>query len=104
MQTMFKAYAKVKKLVSPRNARSVSMTLVTVPTVNRELGATHRLWVDKHLKIDEPVGNLYMSIDSRPIKDVNAYPSKTMRANEIANKTAITSMVAAVVILISIYC
>jgi hypothetical protein len=31
---------KPRKLVSQRNARSVSMTLVAVLTVNRKLGAT----------------------------------------------------------------
>ncbi len=36
---------KSRKLVSPRNAGSMSKTLVAVPTVNRELGATTRILV-----------------------------------------------------------
>jgi hypothetical protein len=39
MQSMFKAYVKSqKKPVSLRNVRNVTMTPVTVPTVNRKLG------------------------------------------------------------------
>ncbi len=43
MQSMFKAYVKSqKKPVSLRKVRNVTMTPVTVPTVNRELGTATR--------------------------------------------------------------
>jgi hypothetical protein len=39
-QSMFKAYAKIlKKPLSLRSARSAIITPVTVPTVNKKLGA-----------------------------------------------------------------
>jgi hypothetical protein len=45
MQTMIEAYAKAKKASKSKKTRSMSMTLVAVPTVNRELGATTRVFV-----------------------------------------------------------
>jgi hypothetical protein len=45
MQTMFKAYVKAQKAGSLRSTRSVIMTLVTVPTVNRELGTATQVLV-----------------------------------------------------------
>jgi hypothetical protein len=45
-----------------------------------------------------------MSTDSCPIEVFDTAPSKTMRADEIANKTAKTSKVTAVVVVMSIYC
>jgi hypothetical protein len=43
MQSMFEAYVKSqKKPVSLRNIRNVTMTPVTVPTVNRKLGTATR--------------------------------------------------------------
>ncbi len=43
MQSMFEAYVKSqKKPVSLRNVRNVTMTPVTVPTVNRKLGTATR--------------------------------------------------------------
>ncbi len=43
MQTMFEAYEKSqKKAGKSRNIRNMTMTPVTVPTVNRELGTGTR--------------------------------------------------------------
>ncbi len=43
MQSMFETYARSqKKLVSLRSIRNATMTPVTVPTVNRELGTATR--------------------------------------------------------------
>jgi hypothetical protein len=43
MQSMFEAYAKnQKKPVSLRSVKNMTMTPVTVPTVNRELGMATR--------------------------------------------------------------
>jgi hypothetical protein len=39
MQTMSEAYLKAKKAGKSEKCKSVTMTLVTVPTVNRKLGA-----------------------------------------------------------------
>ncbi len=45
--------------------------------------------VDKHLKIDEPVGTIYLSYKLHPIKVVDtAALSETTKADEIASKTA----------------
>ena len=33
--------------------------------------------VDKHLKIDEPLGTIYLSHKPHPIKEVNTAPSET---------------------------
>jgi hypothetical protein len=45
MQTMFKAYAKAKKAGKSKKCKNVTMTPVTVPTVNRKLGAMTRALV-----------------------------------------------------------
>jgi hypothetical protein len=58
--------------------------------------------VDKHLKIDEPLGTIYLSHKPRPIKVVDTVPSETARANEIVIETAKTGKVTAVVAVMSI--
>ncbi len=60
--------------------------------------------VDKRLKIDKSVGSTYMSIDSCPIKVIDTAPGIPMKADEIANKSAQTSKMTAVVMVMSIYC
>jgi hypothetical protein len=45
MQTRLEAYAKAKRASKSKNARSVSMTLVAVLTVNRELGTITQILV-----------------------------------------------------------
>jgi hypothetical protein len=62
-----------------------------------------RLDVDKHLKIDEPLGTIYSSHKPCLIKVVNTALSETTKDDEIANKTAKTGKVTAVVVVISIF-
>jgi hypothetical protein len=45
-----------------------------------------------------------MPTDSRPVKVMNTAPSKTLRANEIARKTAKTGKVTMVAAVMSIHC
>jgi hypothetical protein len=52
--------------------------------------------VDKCLKIDKPLGTIYMSTEPHPIKVANTAPNNNMRANEIAIETAKTGKVSAV--------
>ncbi len=93
MQTIFKAYAKSrKKSVSLRSARSATMIPVT-----RDTG----LSVDKCLKLDKPLGTIYLSTGPRPIKVANTAPSETTRADEIAIETAKTGKVTAVAAVMS---
>jgi hypothetical protein len=58
--------------------------------------------VDKCLKLDKPLGTIYLSTEPHPIKVINTTPSETTRANDIAIETAKTSKVTAVVIVMSI--
>jgi hypothetical protein len=53
--------------------------------------------VDKHLKIDKPLDTVYSSTEPRLIKVATSAPSETMRADEIAIKSAKTGKVTAVV-------
>ncbi len=59
--------------------------------------------VDKHLKIDKPLGPIYSSHKPHPIKVVNTALSETTKADEIASKTAKTRKVTAVVAVMSIF-
>jgi hypothetical protein len=43
--------------------------------------------VDKHLKLDEPLGTIYLSHKPRPIKVVDTAPSKIMKADESRAKS-----------------
>jgi hypothetical protein len=58
--------------------------------------------VDRRLKIDEPLGTIYLSHKPHPIKVVNTALSETTKAGQIAIKTAKTSKVTAVVVVMSI--
>jgi hypothetical protein len=58
---------------------------------------------DKCLKIDLPLGTVYMSTEACPISVVDTAPSKNMRADEIAIETAKTGKVTAVVAAMSIF-
>jgi hypothetical protein len=60
--------------------------------------------VEKHLKIDEPLGTIYSSHKPCPIKVANTALSETTKADEIAIKTAKTDKVTAVVAVMSIFC
>jgi hypothetical protein len=60
--------------------------------------------VDKRPKIDEPLGTIYnLSHKPHPIKLINTALSETMKADEIANGTAKTGKVTAVVAVMSIF-
>jgi hypothetical protein len=61
------------------------------------------LYVDKCLKIDKPLKPIYLSHKPRPIKVVDTALSETMKADEIASKTAKTGKVTAVVAVMSIF-
>jgi hypothetical protein len=60
--------------------------------------------VDKHLKIDEPLGTIYLSTEPHLIKVAATAPIDNMRTNEIAIETARTGKVTAVVTVMSIFC
>jgi hypothetical protein len=59
--------------------------------------------VDKHLKIDEPLGTIYSSLKPHPIKVTNTALSETTKADEIAIETAKTGKVTAVVAVMSVF-
>jgi hypothetical protein len=59
--------------------------------------------VDNHLKIDEHLGTIYSSHKPCPIKVINTAFSETMKADEIASKTAKTGKVTTVVAIMSIF-
>jgi hypothetical protein len=59
--------------------------------------------VDKHIKIDKPLGTIYLSHTPCLIKVANTASSETTRANEILVKTAKTGKVTAVVVIMSIF-
>jgi hypothetical protein len=107
MQSMFKAYVIQcrRKPVSLRSVRNVTMTPVTVPTVNRnlELGTANTGFsVHRRLKIDKPLGTIYLSCKPHPIKIANTALIETTKADEIAIKTPKTGKVTAVVTVMSI--
>ncbi len=62
-----------------------------------------RLSVNKRLKIDKPLGTIYLSHKPRPIKVADTAPSKTTKANQIVIETAKTGKVTAVVAVMSIF-
>jgi hypothetical protein len=75
------------------------MTPVTVLTVNRKTGyGDMGFSVDNRLKLDKPLGTIYLSTEPRPIKVANTAPSETMKADEIRIETAKTGKVTAVVV------
>jgi hypothetical protein len=59
--------------------------------------------VDKRLKLDKPLGTIYLSTEPHPNKVANTAPSETTRADEIAIETAKTGKVTAVVAVMSIF-
>jgi hypothetical protein len=59
--------------------------------------------VDKHLKIEGPLGTIYLPHKPRPIKVANAALSETTKADEIAIETAKTGKVTAVVAVMNIF-
>jgi hypothetical protein len=61
------------------------------------------LYVDKRLKTDKPLEPIYLSHKPCPIKVIDTAPSKTMKADEIASKTAKTGKVTVLVAVMSIF-
>jgi hypothetical protein len=59
--------------------------------------------VDKLLKIDEPLGTIYLSHEPHPIKDADKALSETTKADEIVIETAKTGKVTAVVAAMNIF-
>ncbi len=90
MQTMFEAYAKASnkagksKKRKKRNYDSSDSSDSEWETGYGDTGFN----VDKHLKIEEPLGTVYQSTELCPIKVTHTAPSDNMRADEIAIETA----------------
>jgi hypothetical protein len=59
--------------------------------------------VDKHLKLDKPLGTIYLSTEPCPIEAVDTTPSETTRANEFVIETAKTGKMTAVVTVMSMF-
>ncbi len=59
--------------------------------------------MDKCLKIDKPIGTIYLSTEPCPIKVANTAPSETTRADEIGIEAAKTGKVTTVVAAMSIF-
>jgi hypothetical protein len=59
--------------------------------------------VDKHLKIDEPLGTIYLSHKPRLVKVVDTALSETSKADEITIETAKSKKVTAVVAVMSFF-
>ncbi len=59
--------------------------------------------VDKHLKIDKPLEPIYSSHMPHLIKVIDTALSETMKADEVANKTAKIGKVTVVVAVMSIF-
>jgi hypothetical protein len=71
--------------------------LAAIPTANRKLGVVTRDYmVNKHLKLDKPLGFNLMSTEPRPIK-VTRTAAKTIRGEEKAIENAKIGKVSAVV-------
>ncbi len=99
MQFMFKAYGKSqKKAGNSKKCKKRDYDSSDSSDSEQETGyGDMGIDVDKHLKIDQPLGTIYSSNKPRPIKVANTALSKTINANEIAIKTAKTGKVTAVV-------
>ncbi len=59
--------------------------------------------VDKRLKIDKPLGTVYLSTETCPIKVAGTAPSDSRRADKIAIETAKTGKVTVVVAVMSTF-
>ncbi len=100
MQSMFEAYVKSQKKASKSKKRKKRD--YDFSDSSDRYGNTG-LDVDKHLKIDEPLGTIYSSHKPHPIKVADTALSQTMKADEIASKTTKTGKVTAVVAVMSIF-
>ncbi len=90
MQSMFQAYVKGQKKAgqSKKHKKRDYDSSDSSDTVQETGYGDTKLDVDKHLKIDKPLGTIYLSHKPRPIKAVDTALSETMKADEIASKTA----------------
>jgi hypothetical protein len=105
MQFMFEAYVKSqKKAGKSKKHKKHDYDSSDSSDSEWETGyGNMELDVDKRLKIDEPLGTIYLSHKPRPIKVVNTALIETTKADEIASETAKTGKVTAVVAVMSIF-
>ncbi len=106
MQHMFEAYVRAnKKAGKSKKGKKCNDDYSDSSDSEQETGyGDTGFSVVKHLKIDEPLGTIYMSTEPCPIKDAATALSDNMRADEIAIETPKTGRVTAVVVVMSIYC
>jgi hypothetical protein len=105
MQSMFKAYVKSQKKADKSKKRK-KRYYDSSDSSDSEWGTRYDdtgFSVDKHLKLDKPLGTIYLSHKPRPIKVASTALSETTKADEIAIKTAKTGKVTAVVAVMSIF-
>ncbi len=90
MQSMFEAYVKIQKKASKSKKRKkCDYDSSDSSNSEQETGyGNTELDVDKRLKINKPLGTIYLSHKPRLIKVVDTAPNETMKADEIASKTA----------------
>ncbi len=90
MQSMFEAYAKIQKKASKsKKHKKRDYDSSDSSDIEQETGYSNTgLDVDKRLKIDEPVGTIYLSHKPRQIKVVDTALSETTKADQIAIQTA----------------
>ncbi len=105
MQSMFEAYAKSqKKAGKSKKHKKHNYDSSDCLDSEQETGyGDTGFSVDKHLKLDKPLGTIYLSTKPHPIKVANTASSETTRADEVAIITAKTGKVTAVVAVISIF-
>jgi hypothetical protein len=105
MQSMFEAYVKSqKKAGKSKKLKKRDYDSCDSSDSEKEIGYGNTgLDVDKHLKIDKPLGTIYLSHKPHPIKVINTALSETTMADEIASETAKTGKVTAVVVIMSIF-
>ncbi len=105
MQSMFKAYAKSqKKAGKSKKRKKCRYDSSDSSNSEQETGyGNPGFSVDKRLKLDKPLGTIYLSTEPHPIKVANTAPIETMRADEVAIKTVKTGKVTAVVTVMSIF-
>ena len=90
MQSMFEAYVKTQKNAGKsKKCKKCDYDSSDSSDSEQETGYGNTGFsVDKCLKIDEPLETVYLSHKPRPIKVDNTAHSETMKADEIAIKTA----------------
>ncbi len=102
MQTMFEAYKKAQKAGKSKKRKSCNYDSSDSSDSEQETGHSNTGFsIDNHFKIDKPLGSVYLSTETHPIKVTNTAPSNNMRADEIAIETAKAGKVTAVVAIMS---